>query len=381
LNNSKILFFSSYYPPNISGSSTIIYNLVNSLDPKNIFGVVTCAMSLNDKNHSENGINIYKIFNYQYLINSRMTFFSRRLLFSHEKNKIINIIKNQNITHIIGVYPDLDFIQLAMTVAKECKIKFYPYLHDTIVEALNHKIYKPLAKKVQKQIFLNSAKIFVMSDGIKQLYKKKYNIDSIPLLHTYSEEIKQHINKKDITNSFFWGGSIYTLNTNSVKRIYQICNEINYTLLLSAATSYQNMRNLGFKMDNIKILPFLERKNFLKKIQNQKALILSIDWPDETSIHKDELSTVFPTKTIEYLLSGRPIIVHCHEDYFLSKFFKKNNCGLVINTRDINLIKNQVIKFLEDKIEQNKMILNALKVVKQFHISKAKSVLNKQLII
>ena len=84
-------------------------------------------MSLNDKNHSENGINIYKIFNYQYLINSRMTFFSRRLLFSHEKNKIINIVKNQNITHIIGVYPDLDFIQLAMTVAEECKIKFYPY--------------------------------------------------------------------------------------------------------------------------------------------------------------------------------------------------------------------------------------------------------------
>tara|TARA_B100000886_G_scaffold335096_1_gene291625 strand:+ start:5 stop:937 length:933 start_codon:yes stop_codon:yes gene_type:complete len=310
-----------------------------------------------------------------------MNFFSRRLLFTHEKNKIVNILKNQNITHIIGVYPDLDFIQLAMTVAKECKIKFYPYLHDTIVESLNHKFYKPLAEKIQKQIFLNSVKIFVMSDGIKELYKNKYNIDSIPLLHTYSEEIKIDLNKKDIANSFFWGGSIYTLNTNSVKRINQICNEINHTLLLSAATSYQNMINLGFKMDNIKILPFLERDNFLKKIQSQKALILSIDWPEETCIHKDELSTVFPTKTIEYLLSGRPIIVHCHEDYFLSKFFKKNHCGLVINSTETNLIKNQVINFLEDKIEQNRMILNARKVVKQFHVSKVKSVLNKELII
>ena len=38
-----------------------------------------------------------------------------------------------------------------------------------------------------------------------------------------------------------------------------------------------------------------------------------------------------PTKSFDYALSGVPILVHCPEDFSLSRFFAKNRCGYVLN--------------------------------------------------
>ena len=60
-------------------------------------------------------------------------------------------------------------------------------MHDTIKEGLSHTFYKYEAINLQKNIFKRGAPILVMSNGMKDLYKNKYNIDSIPVLHSYPE--------------------------------------------------------------------------------------------------------------------------------------------------------------------------------------------------
>ena len=230
-----------------------------------------------------------------------------------------------------------------------------------------------MAKLVQNRIFNSSDKIFVMSQGMKDLYKQKYNIETIPILHSFSENIDKNNSKNILENSIFWGGSIYLINKETVKRIHKACLDLNFKLTLSAANKKENLEKMGFEYKNINILPFLSRDEYIKNISNQRALLLSIDWPDESSVHKDELATIFPTKTIEYLISGRPIIVHCPKEYFLSKFFKKYECGIVINQRDIQKIKDKISSALVNKKKLDEIIENAYNASKQFHISNVKS--------
>ena len=51
---------------------------------------------------------------------------------------------------------------------------------------------------------------------------------------------------------------------------------------------------------------------------------------------RDEFRTIFPTKTIEYLISGRPILAHSPADAFLTKFLVENDCALVVDRPDVD---------------------------------------------
>ena len=150
-------------------------------------------------------------------------------------------------------------------------------------------------------------------------------------------------------------------------------------MTLSAANTPEKLANLGFENKNIEILPFLSREDYITVIGNQRALLLSIDWPDESVVHKDELGTIFPTKTIEYLISGRPILVHCPEEYFLARFFKKYKCGIVLTDRDPQKIKEHIESVLDDVEKLKVMVANAYKASKQFHISSVKSIFEAEL--
>lgn len=371
----NILFVTTFYPPNNTGASVVMSNLIKELDQDAVYGVVTWANSYKDKDEIINGKIVHKLFRVQYLFNARLWFFVRRFIFNSEKRKVIKLIKKENITHVVGVYPDLDFLEVARSASEVCGVKFYAYLHDTLSEGLSHKRYKSLARVVQQKIFDTSHKVFVMSEGMKVLYKEKYNVETIPLLHSFSEEVEEkEFNNNNIEKSIFWGGAIYAINNETVKRVHVACKDLDYTLTLSAVNTYDKLNNLGFKNNNIKILPFLSREDYITILGNQKALLLSIDWPDESAVHKDELGTIFPTKTIEYLISGRPILVHCPEEYFLAKFFKKHKCGIVLTDRDPKKIKEQIEAVFNDEKKLKEIVSNAYKASKQFHISRVKSV-------
>ena len=376
----NILFVTTFYPPNNTGASVVMSNLIKELDQDTVYGVVTWANSYKDKDETINGKIVHKIFNFQYLFNPRLWFFVRRFTFNSEKRKVIKLIRREKITHVVGVYPDLDFLEISRSASEACDVKFYAYLHDTLAEGLSHKRYKNIAKVVQQNIFNSSHKIFVMSEGMKELFKNKYSVDTIPLLHSFSENIaKNKFNNDAVEKSIFWGGAIYAINKETVLRVHAACQDLNYTLTLSAANTPEKLANLGFENKNIEILPFLSREDYITVIGNQRALLLSIDWPDESAVHKDELGTIFPTKTIEYLISGRPILVHCPEEYFLARFFKKYKCGIVLTDRDPQKIKEHIESVLDDVEKLKVMVANAYKASKQFHISSVKSIFEDEL--
>lgn len=376
----NILFVTTFYPPNNTGTSVVMSNLIKELNQDTIYGVVTWANSYRDKDEVINGKPVHKLFNFQYLFNPIFWFYIRLLTINREKRKVIKLIKREKITHVVGVYPDLDFLEIARSSAEICGVKFYAYLHDTLAEGLSHKRYKDIAKNVQQKIFDTSYKILVMSEGMKDLYQEKYNIKTTPVFHSFSEQVQEkELNNEHLENSIFWGGAIYAINKETVKRVHNACKTLDYTLTLSAANTNKKLDNLGFENRNLKILPFLSREEYITTVGNQKALLLSIDWPEETKVHPDELGTIFPTKTIEYLISGRPIIVHCPKDYFLAKFFNDNNCGIVITDRDTEKIATKIKIAMKDYNNLKEIVNNAYKASKQFHISNVKTIFENEL--
>ncbi len=71
------------------------------------------------------------------------------------------------------------------------------------------------------------------------------------------------------------------------------------------------------------------------------------------------INTSSPGKTYEYLVSGRPILIHAPRSSYLAKYAKKQNFALVVDEENIEKLKEAIKKLIYDKLLVNQLVENA----------------------
>lgn len=303
--------------------------LVSQFSPES-FTIITMKAPKYDNSKERN--NIERVMFPGDLLPSRLRSIWRLVQMPFIVRKISRLAQAKQVKAIVGIYPSLELFIVAKEVAKRNRIALIIYLHDTIAEMYENTLMDKYVKRQQKEAFSNAADIFVMSEGLVDLYRRKYLVNSQVLPHIYAEPYCEPKQTGVVLTQGFWAGAIYTINNASLKRIYDALTRCNMSLLLTRVSSDTLNKN-GISGSNVFSTFIEERSQYLDVISRQGVLILALNWPDETLVHEDELSTIFPTKTPEYLASGRPIIVHCPENFYLAKFFRQNQCGAVVSER------------------------------------------------
>jgi len=86
--------------------------------------------------------------------------------------------------------------------------------------------------------------------------------------------------------------------------------------------------------------------HFIPRIQRQADILflpLAFDSP-----YPEVIKTSAPGKMSEYLAAGRPILVHAPHDCFISWYFRKNECGVVVDRLDPALLAETIDRVLRD---------------------------------
>ena len=360
----QTMFITQMNPANqVGGATVVIDNLTSAFDKKTF---TICYLNYakifpaKEKKY-ENSFRLipnYHIIHIASLINEN---YSLKFAVSRAKK----IVKEKNIKCIIGVYPTYKSLKIAHEVANSCNLKFIPYLHDMISETLLHTKLKEKAISLEKKIFSGSYKVLVMSRGMKEYYKKKINIETYPLEHSFPEQSIEKINyERDST--IFWGGAIQTFNKNGFKRISNAAYQNDFEL---EVTNLQTAAGLVSKSKLVNNF-YPERDDYINALTKKGVLTLAIDWPDESVVDEGELSTIFPTRIIEYLATGSPILAHCPKHYFLAKFIIEQNCGIVISDRNDKSLIDGFNILLSKSISVKDMQKNAIKAAKYFSLDK-----------
>jgi glycosyltransferase involved in cell wall biosynthesis len=63
---------------------------------------------------------------------------------------------------------------------------------------------------------------------------------------------------------------------------------------------------------------------------------------------QEVIKTSAPGKLGEYLSVGRQILVHAPKDSFVSWFFRKHRCGVVVDRNDPQVLANEINKLMYD---------------------------------
>ena len=361
----KILFVGSAFPPSTGGSSVVMRELLRgfSADSYSVISPRYLGVAADSAEESR----IYRV-GAKRLWPARFAAWLRLLQIPFLVAKAVRFARSQSPCAIVAPYPTLDTLLLALIVAKNLKISFYPYLHDTIAEAHEKSTLKWVARAIQWWVFRDAKRIMVMSEGMAELYKNKYNLSSVPILHPYHETIVEKLDECN-NGKLFWSGNIYGVNDHSFLRIVKVASKMGVTTVVATLNSSvkEFLCDLKEKGCLIEITSYQKREDYIKALRLQMAHILVLNDSSLSEWGDEELSTAFPTKTPEFLASGRPILVMCPERYSLAKFFHKYNCGLFLSSRSTDgEIERGIMKIMMGDKEVLGWRRNAMKTARMF---------------
>lgn len=272
---------------------------------------------------------------------------------------------------ILVIYPDETFLLAGYLVSRITGKPLYAYFHNTYVEAYGSKLdpNKRFPRWLQGNVFKHARHIFTMSEGMQRYYQQTYpDVPFSPLLHTFNEPLPEHqpgIKPLNKPLKLILSGGINHSNKGAAAMFAAAVRDLPDThLAVFTLTSRETLQQLGFFHERISIGE-LPRQELLTHLTHSDILLLPHGFSDD--LGEEETKTIFPTRTIEYLIAGKPILAHLPADCFLADFLRKYDCALLVTEPSLEAVKQAILQLQQDTTLQQRLVSNAYKAARLFH--------------
>lgn len=369
----KILLVSWSILPQSGGTSVIVENLAKNFSKEEmiVLGAKTMFQK-NDLERNKEQAEFRYFFSEMYLFGRGYRYFIwfRKWRFQPLVQHIKKLIQQEKIDHVIGVYPNPFYCLAACQAAKSLGVPFSSYFHNTYTE--NVAIVDPKAADIQAEIFDYSTHIFVMSKGMQRFYTEKYQLKKfIPLVHTFDK----YPDEKSLTGIPKSGKKHYKLvaignfnesNLDATKRFLNaIKNNSKYSLSVYTHVPKLLLQQRGLDTSLFDHKGSVAPEEIQDVLQDYDLCVLTHGF---TGGYGDvEYKTIFPTRTIPFLLSGKPILAHSPKGSFLNDFIMENKCAILVDEPDEKMIIEGLEKLTGNTQLQSELVVAAKHTSQQFY--------------
>lgn len=360
-----MLIISYTFPPCTIGAGTVMYNLCKNL-PKNSYSVMTSKKEVfinagvYDKDYELSCPTI----RLPAMSGSRpdQWFF---LLISIIKG--LSLIKKEKFDCILAVSPPFNILISAFLLKKLTRTPFVIHMHDLFSETKRGSITHGLWTKIENRIFYSASKIIIMNEYYRTLYLRRgFNNTviippSIDLTNYRGSEgtiTLPGISKKKLT--IVYTGSVYGYQKDAV------------FAFLKAAKSFTDIDVLfatGYLEDSVKgrlkevNIGFLPKKKCITLQKSADILFLPLSHGASNS---EEEKVAIPSKILEYLAAGKPILAVVPKGSFVESFIREHKVGLVVNDLSEEKIIAAITE-LKDKETRSRFSKNSIKTAELFN--------------
>ena len=280
--------------------------------------------------------------------------------------RLIRLVRSEKIEMIMGIYPNEFYLWVAWWLSKLTGKPFAAYYHNTLVENREGRA-RDQAQRLQTRVFRDARVVFTMSDGLRDFLQPIYpDVNFVPLVHSHElpetfENYGGRATHEPLKIAFV--GNANNSNWEAFERFWQAIKNESCELTILSAVPPETFARHGIRGDNLKfkLVPFREEIEELKK---HDVMFLPHGFTGGYS--EAEYQTIFPTKTISYLISGRPILAHSPADSFLTRWLDENQCAKVVPVKDEELIRLALQELSRDTDLRMQLVENANRAVQVF---------------
>lgn len=409
----KTLLISSYSPPTMAGAPQVMYKLLHNLPPES-YSILTSFYNIDNTSSKLGGWLDCEYFFYDRptatklthqqetshgnqdapnqtwltklsatIVNSNIT---TRLKVTAKKNKWVKallgdpatitqiflliksgkkLVREQKFDLLIGFSDYGPALIATYHIRQATKIPFIVYFFDIYKGNMLPTLGKWLANIYEKKICVEAEKIIVTNEGTKEFYRQRYGdqiaqktvviynpADPAPYLALQSLYQPRPPHKIVFTGNIYWA-QLDSMR-NLIKAIDQL-PDLPIELHIYATQSLDYLKSVGLDRPYIKlsVAPATE----MPRIQSQTdILFLPLSWHTESP---DIINTATPGKMTEYLISGRPILVHAPATSHLSHYAKTNCFAEVIDQENVQQLQLAIKRLLTDLPYAHDLVRNA----------------------
>lgn len=370
--NRKILLVSWSVLPRPGGSSIIVENLARNFSRDELVvlgGKDWKTPQMERAGHLPRFLYSFTEF---HLFGRGHRFFAglRKWRFQPLVEHIKAVIREEQIDYIIGVYPDDFYCYAACRAATELKIPFSSYFHNTYVE--NTAVRDPRAQQMQSEIFESSEFIFVMSKGMQRFYEEKYQLPRVvPLVHTFNDFPKTNTSRESLIpeRSHYRLAAIGNFNESNMEATVRFANAIRsddrFSLSLYTHVPKLLLQKRGLDTRLIEHQGFVAPDEVHEVLQQYDIAVLTHGFTG--GYGEIEYRTIFPTRTIPLLLSGKPIIAHSPAGSFLNDFIREHACAELVDIAKEQAVIAGLERIIKDSSYQQQLVERAQKTAQLFY--------------
>ncbi len=370
----KVLYTSKFIPPYAGGSSEITENLAMQFAREQMVVVgesYVFGRKIEYDRGGEDSPKFYYIPTEWSLRGRGRRFFNWLIWLSipYIVYRMTSVLKKERCNYVLGTFPTNYFCFAALLSARLCKVGFSSYFHNTLVE--NRKGFnKWFSNKIQRVIFEWSDNIFVMSDGMMSFYENSYpDVNKFEVLpHTFSDypDVERSEWRRKNRYRLVLVGNFNASNIDATRRFIEAVSvHDRYEIYMYTSVPMTLLQLRGINSDLVRHMGFIDKNQLLKELGNYDICVLTHGFTGAYS--NIEYKTIFPTRTIPFLLSGRPIIAHSPRGAFLTDFLLTHQCAEVVDSPNKELILEGLDKIISDDNWRRVMIENAFSAVHQFY--------------
>lgn len=285
--------------------------------------------------------------------------------------RLVRLILAEGCRAVVGVYPDAAFLYAAWAASRRAGVRFFPYFHNTYLECQRPGPLRAFARWLQPRVFRDAAHVFTMSAGMSALYERLYpgRFVHSPLVHSFNEAIpafREPVVGPEPVLAFC--GNVNASCLEAARRLFAVAGQMpGVRVQFFTGASEAELVSRGVWTANAR-RSCLPRRDLVPALAECDVLLLPHGFGG--GYHPVEYQTIFPTKTIEYLIAGRPILAHTPPGVFLTRFLREHDCALVVDEPDPAAVRDGLERLLRDGALRARLVRNALKVSEQFQITK-----------
>ncbi len=362
----KFAIISPVLPPSPSGQAVVLYKLLQGVPPEEFITISTKNYEKECRNQCTEKLNCKYIF-----LPDLNFIFKKFVLFTHffgikcflnaylskRVNDYCRILRTNNCELAIACTADLFEPYAVYFACKKLKIPYYFYIFDDYILQWTDLSEFRFVKRYGPLVISAADKIIVANECLKKEYHLRYGVDSEVLhnpvdLQNYS--LIKRANSNDSEIKIVYTGDVGEAHYEAFRRIIAALNIINRSdVKLHIYTGRRKTRLIKEKIigPHVIIHPHLHINQIPRIQQNADILFLPLAF---SSKYPDFIiNSASPGKMGEFLAAGRPILVHAPRDSFVSWYFKKYKCGLIVNDPEIGELVTAINKLIDNEIIRN----------------------------
>lgn len=283
----------------------------------------------------------------------------------------IHLVYQEGVRCMVGISDTGAALISTYIISVLTRTPYVLYLFDLYKENELPFPHKFVARLVERRIFTRASVIVVTNEGTLRFYRSRYkSAIRFEVVHNsvFPSAYESERTAYDPTKPYkiVYTGMVYWPQERSLMNLFRTMDELRefpVRLDLYVPNATLSLKRRLEKRSNIRLMSASQSE--MPSVQcKATVLFLPLSWQTRAP---NIVTTATPGKLVDYLASGRPILIHAPPYSYVSQYARENSFALSVDVEDAQVLRDALLRLLQDIHFSKQLVRNALKTLRKNH--------------